>query len=81
MTDPYGELIRVAAELARGVGFPSPYECDWQFHKTTGPVDRRKVLRAAELTEIVCKELAQRIRGAADSLRAADTTNPKSVAP
>ena len=70
MNDPYSELIKVAAELAQGIGFPSPYEEDWNFQKTTGPKDRRKIILAMEQTERTCADMAMRIKRAADALRA-----------
>lgn len=64
----HGELIRVAAELARGDWLPSPYYDDWSWYRSTPMSERRDILRKMEALHEQAKRAAMRIRQAADEL-------------
>jgi len=67
--EAYSSLIKVAAILARGEGLMSPYYDDHKWYVTTPKAERRRIIREAENVDSLCKDLAMRIKGAADILR------------
>lgn len=64
---PHGHLIRVAAELVRGVGLPSCFDED-NFYQSTPKSERRRVLKAIEDIHEQHKLWAIQIRQYADEL-------------
>jgi len=58
-----GELLSVAADMARGARFPSPYREDWP-KRITWPVIEDSALRA----DAAAKDWAVRIRSAFDRI-------------
>jgi hypothetical protein len=67
--EAYSSLIKVAAILARGEGLMSPYYEDHQWCSTTPMAERRRIIREAEKVDSLCKDLAMRIKYAADAIR------------
>ena len=55
-------LYGVAAEMAKGLNMPSPYEEDWDFLKTTPIKERRRVLLSAEKARVQCGKWAIALR-------------------
>ena len=79
--EAYASLINVAAILARGDGFMSPYYDDHKWCVTTPKAERRRIIREAEKVDSLCKDLAMRIKYAADAIRTpAPQSNPHSEA-
>jgi hypothetical protein len=73
--EAYASLIKAAAQLAQGRGMISPYHDDHKWYVTTPRAERRRIIKLAEDADSQCKDLAMRIKGAADALMAA--SNPK----
>ncbi len=68
MKDPHNELICIAATLARGQS--NPFE-DHGFYNSTPKAERRRVLAVLDQHNNELRELAVRLRAAADAMRAA----------
>lgn len=66
--NPYSELIRLAAEMARAEGMPSPYLEDHAFYVSTPMAERRRLIAIAQKAENQCREWAIRLRTAADAI-------------
>ena len=57
-----GALIKLASEMVRGTGMPSPFFEDHKWLKTTPRAERWRVIREAERADNQCKEWAMRLR-------------------
>lgn len=62
------ELLKIAAEMVRGEGLPSPYAEDHNWYRTTPVAERIAVERQYEKASNRCKEWAMRLKKVADSL-------------
>lgn len=65
-----GKLIKLAAEMALGVGMPSDFDEDWRFSKSTPRYVRADVLSQAGKALDQCKLWAMELRSVADELSA-----------
>lgn len=76
----HSELIRLAAEMARAEGMPSPYLEDHAFYVSTPMAERRRLIAVAQKAENQCRDWAMRLRAVADALAAdsASVTQEKS---
>lgn len=70
MKDVHSELLRLAAEMAKARGMPSPYLEDHAFYVSTPKAERRRLITIAEKAENQCREWAVRLRMAADAIAA-----------
>jgi hypothetical protein len=73
--EAYAQLIRLAAQMARGDGLMSSFYEDHKWYKSTPMAERRRIVREAETVDSMCKEWAMGVKAAADVLRSADHTN------
>lgn len=64
----YGELLKIAAELARCSYMPSEYDDDHSWYRSTPIAERRRILEENEKACNHSRELAMRLRRAADKL-------------
>ena len=73
--EAYAQLIRLAAQMARGDGLMSSFYEYHKWCKSTPMAERRRIVREAETVDSMCKEWAMSVKAAADVLRSADHTN------
>lgn len=64
----YGEVLKIAAELARCSYMPSEHDDDHNWYRSTPIAERRRVLEENEKACNYSRELAMRLRRAADEL-------------
>jgi hypothetical protein len=66
--EAYSQLIRLAAQMARGEGLMSSFYEDHKWYKSTPMAERRRIVREAETVDSMCKDWAMGVREAADVL-------------
>jgi hypothetical protein len=66
--EAYGRIITIAAELARCSHMPSEHDDDQNWYRSTPIAERRRILEENEKACNYSRELAQRLRRAADDL-------------
>jgi len=67
--EAYLQLIRLAAQMARGDGLMSSFYEDHKWCKSTPLRERRRIIREAETVDSMCKDWAMGVKAAADVLR------------
>lgn len=72
--NPHHELIRLAAEMVRGIGLPPEFPEDRGFCKSTPIKERQRIVKEAELARETAKVWGLRVRAAADLLASDKST-------
>lgn len=66
--EAYSQLIKLAAQMARGDGLMSSFYEDHKWYKSTPMAERRRIVREAETVDSMCKDWAMGVKAAADAL-------------
>ncbi len=74
--EAYSQLIRLAAQMARGDGLMSSFYEDHKWYKSTPMAERRRIIREAVTVDSMCKEWAIGVKQAADVLRKSGGVKP-----